>query len=38
MALIPNDEVVINASTIYKAAHFWSFPNNFREYERGALE
>ena len=38
MASIPNNEAVINAPTIYEAAHLWNFPNDFKEYKRGALE
>ena len=38
MALMPNDRAVLNASTIYKAACLWSFPNDFKGYKRGALE
>jgi len=38
MALIPNDRTVLNTPTIHKAAHLWSFPDDFKEYKRGALE
>ena len=38
MALTPNDRAVLNTPTIYKAAHLWSFPNDFNGYKRGALE
>ncbi len=38
MALIPNDRAVLNDPTIHKAAHLWSFSNDFKGYERGALK
>jgi len=38
LILIPNDGAVLNTPTIYKAAHLGGFPNDFRGYERGALE
>ena len=38
MASIPTNRAVLNASTIHKAARLWSFPNDFKRYERGALE
>ena len=38
MALILNDGTVLNTPTIHKAAHLWSFPNNFKGYKREALK
>ncbi len=38
IALMLYEKDVLNVSSIHIAALLWSLPNDFRGYERGALE